>query len=229
LPHTLTPTAALSRPLRRTRRIFWALAFRESYLNIERIIGVAQKCGVDALHPGYGFLAENAAFADACESAGITFIGPSGDTMRLLGDKVAARRLAAQAGVPLVPGDDNVVGLENALAAAGRVGYPVLVKAVAGGGGKGIRIVSSDREMEAALAVAGSEAVSAFGDHALYIEIAGAGPARRGAVYRRRKGQCLTLGERECSIQRRHQKLIEESPSPAGHCPEGEVVRRRLR
>jgi acetyl-CoA carboxylase biotin carboxylase subunit len=189
---------------------------RESYLSVERVLDAARRSEADAIHPGYGFLAENPAFVDACERAGITFVGPSSGTMRLLGDKIAARRLAAGAGVPVVPGEENAAGFEEALAAADRLGYPVLVKAVSGGGGKGIRVVASHDEMEAALRVAGSEAASAFGDHNLYIEkflervrhievqfLADA------------HGGIIALGERECSIQRRHQKLIEESPSPA--------------
>jgi len=188
----------------------------ESYLNIERVIDAARRSQVEAIHPGYGFLAENPAFVDACEQAGIAFVGPSSQTMRLLGDKIAARRLAAGAGVPVVPGEENAAGFEEALAAADRLGYPVLVKAVSGGGGKGIRLVASRDEMEAALRVAGSEASSAFGDRSLYVEkflervrhvevqfLADA------------HGNVVALGERECSIQRRHQKLIEESPSTA--------------
>jgi acetyl-CoA carboxylase biotin carboxylase subunit len=188
----------------------------ESYLNIERIVEVAKRCGADAIHPGYGFLAENAAFVDACEQARITFVGPSAPTMRLVGDKVAARRLAAEVGVPVVPGAESIDGPDEALAVAQRLGFPVLVKAVAGGGGKGIRVVRSPGELEAALSVAGSEAAVAFGDHSLYVEkfldrvrhvevqfIGDAG------------GKVIAFGERECSIQRRHQKLIEESPSPA--------------
>jgi acetyl-CoA carboxylase biotin carboxylase subunit len=188
----------------------------ESYLSIERVIDAARRSQAEAIHPGYGFLAENPAFVDACEQAGIAFVGPSSQTMRLLGDKIAARRLAAGAGVPVVPGEENAASFEEALAAADRLGYPVLVKAVSGGGGKGIRLVGSHDEMEAALRVAGSEAASAFGDHTLYIEkflervrhvevqfLADA------------HGNVVALGERECSIQRRHQKLIEESPSPA--------------
>ena len=188
----------------------------ESYLNIERIIDVAKRCGADALHPGYGFLAENASLVDACEQAGITFVGPSARTMRLVGDKVAARRLAAEAGVPVVPGAESIDGHDEALAVAQRLGFPVLVKAVAGGGGKGIRVVRSPGEMEAALSVAGSEAAAAFGDHNLYIEkfldrVRHVEVQFIGDTH----GNVIALGERECSLQRRHQKLIEESPSPA--------------
>jgi acetyl-CoA carboxylase biotin carboxylase subunit len=189
---------------------------RESYLNIKRIIEVAKRCGAEAIHPGYGFLAENASFVDACDRRGIVFVGPSAGTMRLLGDKVAARRLVAEAGVPVVPGEDSAVGPREALAAAERLGYPVLIKAVAGGGGKGIRLVRDAQEMEAALRVAGSEAAAAFGNDSVYIEKLLA-PVRHVEVQFIADGQgnVVTLGERECSIQRRHQKLIEESPSPA--------------
>jgi acetyl-CoA carboxylase biotin carboxylase subunit len=188
---------------------------RESYLNIKRIIEVAKRCGAEAIHPGYGFLAERASFVDACDRRGIAFVGPSAATMRLLGDKVAARRLVAEAGVPVVPGEDGLVGQQEALAAADRLGYPVLVKAVAGGGGKGIRVVRDARDMEAALKVAGSEAEKAFGDGGLYIEKLLA-PVRHVEVQFVADGQgnVVALGERECSLQRRHQKVIEESPSP---------------
>jgi acetyl-CoA carboxylase biotin carboxylase subunit len=188
----------------------------ESYLNIGRIVEAARKSRVEAIHPGYGFLAENPAFVDACEAAGVAFIGPSAQTMRLLGDKIAARKLAADAGVPVVPGEEDTSSFEEALAAADRLGYPVLVKAVSGGGGKGIRLVGSHDEMEAALRVAGSEAASAFGDRNLYVEkflerVRHIEVQFLADVH----GNIVTLGERECSIQRRHQKLIEESPSPA--------------
>jgi acetyl-CoA carboxylase biotin carboxylase subunit len=187
---------------------------RESYLNIERIVEVAKRCGAEAIHPGYGFLAENAAFADACEQSDIVFVGPSAGTMRLMGNKVAARRLAADAGVPVVPGEESAASPDEARATAERLGYPVLIKAVAGGGGKGIRLVRSAQEMEAALRVAGSEAATAFGDHSLYVEKL-LEPVRHVEVQFLADGQgkVVTLGERECSIQRRHQKLIEESPS----------------
>jgi acetyl-CoA carboxylase biotin carboxylase subunit len=189
---------------------------KESYLNIERIIEIARKCGAEAIHPGYGFLAENAAFVDACNDNGIVFVGPSAETMRIMGDKVAARRLVASAGVPVVPGEDNVSTALEALTAAERLGYPVLIKAVAGGGGKGIRLVHGVREMEAALRIAGSEAASAFGDHNLYIEKL-VEPVRHVEVQfvADGAGNVLVFGERECSIQRRHQKLVEESPSTA--------------
>lgn len=188
----------------------------ESYLNVERVMDAARRSHAEAIHPGYGFLAENPAFVDACEAAGVVFVGPTSRTMRLLGDKIAARKLAAEAGVPVVPGEENASTFEGALAAADRLGYPVLVKAVSGGGGKGIRLVGSHGEMEAALRVAGSEAASAFGDHNLYVEkflerVRHVEVQFLADAY----GKIVALGERECSIQRRHQKLIEESPSPA--------------
>ena len=198
----------------------------ESYLNIERVIDAARRSGAEAIHPGYGFLAENPALVDACEDVGVVFVGPPSQTMRLLGDKIAARRLAVGSGVPVVPGDENVATSEEALAAADRLGYPVLVKAVSGGGGKGIRIVGSHEEMEAALRVAGGEAASAFGDHSLYVEKL-LERVRHVEVQflADAQGNIVTLGERECSIQRRHQKLIEESPSPAV----GPALREKLR
>jgi acetyl-CoA carboxylase biotin carboxylase subunit len=188
----------------------------ESYLNIDRVVDAAVRSDVEAIHPGYGFLAESPAFVDACDRAGIAFIGPSARTMRLLGDKAAARRLAAEAGVPVVPGEDAVAGPDDALAAGDRLGYPVLVKAVSGGGGKGIRLVRDRAEMEAALRVAGSEASSAFGDRTLYIEKLLENVRHVEVQFLADAfGNVIALGERECSIQRRHQKLVEESPSPA--------------
>jgi len=192
----------------------------ESYLNLDRVIDAAARSEVEAIHPGYGFLAENPAFVEACDRAGIAFIGPSARTMRLLGDKVAARRLAAEAGVPVVPGENAVAGPDDALAAAERLGYPVLVKAVSGGGGKGIRPVRGRAEMEAALRVAGSEASSAFGDHALYIEKLLENVRHVEVQFLADAfGNVVALGERECSVQRRHQKVVEESPSPAVDTP----------
>ncbi|HUS82532.1 MAG TPA: acetyl-CoA carboxylase biotin carboxylase subunit [Dehalococcoidia bacterium] len=188
----------------------------ESYLNVRRVMDVAKRCGAEAIHPGYGFLAENPSFVGACERARIVFVGPTSRTMRVLGDKIAARKLATEAGVPVVPGAEDASSCEEALAAADRLGYPVLVKAVSGGGGKGIRIVASHSEMEAALRIAGSEAASAFGDHKLYVEKF-LDNVRHVEVQflADAHGGIVALGERECSVQRRHQKLVEESPSPA--------------
>jgi acetyl-CoA carboxylase biotin carboxylase subunit len=189
----------------------------ESYLNIEKLLAAARATGAGAIHPGYGFLAENEAFADACAAAGLIFVGPPGPIHRALGEKTAARRLAEEAGVPVVPGYN--AGLEDAQAAARlaeRLGYPVLLKAAAGGGGKGIRFVRQPEELEASLRLARSEAATAFGDSTVYLEKAVA-PARHIEVqiFGDTHGHAVHLGERECSIQRRHQKLIEESPSVA--------------
>jgi acetyl-CoA carboxylase biotin carboxylase subunit len=189
----------------------------QSYLSIERILEAARATGAGAIHPGYGFLSENAEFADACQAAGITFIGPSGRVMRAMGEKTAARRVAEEAGVPVVPGFDS--GLEDAAEAARlaeQVGYPIMLKAAAGGGGKGIRFVHRAEELEAALRLARSEARGAFGDDTVYLEKAVI-PARHIEVQiiGDTHGNVVHLGERECSVQRRHQKLIEESPSPA--------------
>jgi acetyl-CoA carboxylase, biotin carboxylase subunit len=189
----------------------------ESYLSIEKIIAAAQQTGAQAIHPGYGFLSENPLFADACEAAGIIFVGPSARLMREMGEKTAARRKAKAANVPVTPGYDT--GLEDAAQAldlAQRIGYPVLLKAASGGGGKGIRFVHQPDELAASLRLAQSEAQSAFGDPTVYIEKA-VTPARHIEVqlFGDQFGNVIHLGERECSIQRRHQKLIEESPSPA--------------
>jgi acetyl-CoA carboxylase biotin carboxylase subunit len=189
---------------------------RESYLNIKKIIQVARRSGAEAIHPGYGFLAENADFAEACQKAGIVWIGPPPEAIRRMGDKVAARRMVGEAGVPVVAGTDAMCDLDQAAAAAVDIGFPVLIKAVAGGGGKGIRLVNNPVEMQAALRVAGGEALSAFGDNAVYIEKF-IEPVRHieVQVLADDHGNVVALGERECSIQRRYQKLIEESPSTA--------------
>jgi acetyl-CoA carboxylase biotin carboxylase subunit len=189
----------------------------ESYLNIGKILDAAKQSGARAIHPGYGFLSENADFADACAEAGIVFVGPPGHVMRALGEKTAAKRIAVEAGVPIVPGYNSRLE-DTAMAArlAEEIGYPVLLKAAAGGGGKGIRFVHRPEDMEAALRLAQSEARSAFGDDTVYMEKAVA-PARHIEVqiFGDAQGNAVHLGERECSIQRRHQKLIEESPSVA--------------
>ena len=189
---------------------------RESYLNVERIIEVARRSGAEAIHPGYGFLAENADFAQACQEAGMVWIGPPPEVIRRMGDKVAARRMVGQAGVPVVPGTDAMSDPAQAEAAAVDIGFPVLIKAVAGGGGKGIRLVKDPVEMQAAIRVAGGEALSAFGENAVYIEKF-MEPVRHieVQVLADDHGNVVALGERECSIQRRYQKLIEESPSTA--------------
>jgi acetyl-CoA carboxylase biotin carboxylase subunit len=191
-------------------------AARESYLRIPSIVAAATTTGCEAVHPGYGFLAENPAFVSACVDNDLVFVGPPADVMTTMGDKIAARRAMRAADVPIVPGTEDATSIGAARAAADEIGYPVLLKAAAGGGGKGMRLVESPVELEDAFGSAAAEAQSAFGDATLYIEKV-LRPARHVEiqVLCDLQGQCLTLGERECSIQRRHQKLIEETPSPA--------------
>ncbi len=188
----------------------------QSYLVMEKLIDVAKKSGAEAIHPGYGFLAENWQFAKLVEESGLTFIGPPPEAIRLLGDKLEARKLADQNNVPTVPGgpvNASKISLANKL--ADKCGYPVLVKAVAGGGGKGMRIVSAPDDLEKALIAAGNEARSAFGDDRVFIEKYIMRPRHiEIQVACDQHGNAVYLGERECSIQRRHQKLIEEAPSP---------------
>lgn len=188
----------------------------ESYLSIERIIEAAVKHGVTAIHPGYGFLSENHRFAEACEAAGITFIGPSGRSIRSLGSKTAARTLAKQAGVPVVPGSEEpATNLDHAKALARELGYPILLKAAAGGGGKGMRRVDSEDHLEAAIRDGSSEAERAFNNSEVYIEKVIDRPRHiEIQIAGDRKGNLVHLGERECSLQRRHQKILEECPSP---------------
>jgi acetyl-CoA carboxylase biotin carboxylase subunit len=188
----------------------------QSYLNIPSVIAAAATTGCEAIHPGYGFLAENPAFVAACEDNDLVFIGPSADVMARMGDKVQAKLEMKRADVPLVPGSEGAVDRADARSLAAELGYPVLLKASAGGGGKGMRIVDADDELEDAFQTAASEAEAAFGDPSLYIERL-LRPARHVEiqVLADGLGGVLTLGERECSIQRRHQKLIEESPSSA--------------
>ncbi len=189
---------------------------KESYLVTEKILEVAKKSGVEAIHPGYGFLSENADFSDECRKMGIQFIGPKGDSMRMLGDKLAGRRTADKAGVPTVPGlKEPLADAEKAKGHASKFGYPVLLKARAGGGGKGMRKVTKPEEMEAAFRLASSEAASSFKDPALYLEKYVEEPHHvEVQILGDRHGNVVALGERECSVQRRHQKIIEESPSP---------------
>jgi acetyl-CoA carboxylase biotin carboxylase subunit len=188
----------------------------ESYLVIDRIIGAAHERGAEAVHPGYGFLAENPAFAEACAAAGLAFIGPPAAAIRAMGDKMAARRTALRAEVPVVPGTQEPVADDAEAAQVARdVGYPVMIKAARGGGGKGLRLVRSRDELAAALRAARSEAAAAFGDASVYIERYLESPRHiEIQVLADSHGTVVHLGERECSIQRRHQKLIEESPSP---------------
>ena len=191
-------------------------ASRESYLRIDKLMEVARRAGCDAVHPGYGFLAENAALPRACTEAGLTFIGPPAEAMEALGSKTAGRQLARRCDVPMVPGtNDAIEKTSDAQALAHDMGYPVLLKAVAGGGGKGMRLVHGDVEFESAFRDAASEAMNAFGDARLYLEKYLERPRHiEIQILADAHGRVVSLGERECSIQRRHQKVIEEAPSP---------------
>jgi acetyl-CoA carboxylase biotin carboxylase subunit len=188
----------------------------QSYLNIEAIIAAAKKSGAEAIHPGYGFLAENADFARAVTAAGLTFIGPDAAAMDVMGSKTSARRAAAAAGVPVVPGTtEPLQSFADAVETADRFGYPVMLKAAAGGGGKGMRQVASESDLRSAFDAAQSEAASAFGNPEIYVEKVVERPRHiEVQVFADQHGNFVHLGERECSIQRRHQKVIEECPSP---------------
>src|SRR5579864_8195321 len=190
-----------------------ALGAADQYLSIGALIAAARKVGATSLHPGYGFLSQSAAFAGACEAAGLTFIGPSAQTMELLGDKRASRAMAEKLGIPVIPGAKEIDRLEAAEEAAERVGYPVLLKAAGGGGGKGMRLASGRSELKEAHAAARREAKAAFGDERLILEKF-VSPARHVEVQILGDGQnAVALGERECSLQRRYQKVIEEAPA----------------
>ena len=188
---------------------------RESYLKIETILDVARRTGADAIHPGYGFLSEREEFAQACQDEGIVFIGPPASAIATMGDKQAARATVMKAGVPVVPGSEPGMRDDDILAIAAQIGFPVMVKAAAGGGGKGMRAVYKAEDLPNALAAARREAESAFGDGSVYVEkmIEGARHIEF-QILADTHGNTIHLGERECSIQRRHQKLVEESPSP---------------
>jgi acetyl-CoA carboxylase biotin carboxylase subunit len=188
----------------------------ESYLNIDRLIEVMLNANCDAVHPGYGFLAERAAFAAACEKAGITFIGPRSKIIETMGDKILARRAVQAAGTPVVPGTmEALTNLNQARDFANEAGYPIMIKAVAGGGGKGMRLARSHHELEEGFRLAQSEAAAAFGDSSVYLERKIEAPHHvEVQILADHHGNVIHLGERECSIQRRHQKVIEESPSP---------------
>ena len=187
----------------------------ESYLNIERVLDAARQARADAVHPGYGFLSENADFAEACGQAGLKFIGPPADAIRSMGIKTRARRIMRQAGVPVVPGTAAVNDAREAAALAAEIGYPVMLKAAAGGGGKGMRLVEDPDSLATALARASGEALQAFGDDSVYIEKAIVRPRHvEVQVLADEHGSVVHLGERECSLQRRHQKVLEETPSP---------------
>jgi len=189
---------------------------KESYLNQKALIDAAKASGASAIHPGYGFLSENAEFADQCEKAGLIYVGPQSSVIRLMGDKAAARKLAHEAGVPITMGSpDPIKSPEEAIEIGKRVGYPLLVKAAAGGGGRGMRVVTQESELRESLERAAAEASAAFGDGSLYIEKY-LSPVRHVEVQVIGDGKnVIHLGERDCTIQRRHQKLVEEGPSPA--------------
>jgi len=191
-------------------------ASRESYLCIDKLLDVARRTGCDALHPGYGFLAENPALPRACTDAGITFIGPSAEAMEMMGSKTSGKQLARRAEVPTVPGtSDPVENPEEAQALARGMGYPILLKAIAGGGGKGMRVVADDAAFASAWRDAGSEALNAFGDSRVFVEKYLVGTRHiEVQIFADAHGRVVSLGERECSIQRRYQKVVEEAPSP---------------
>src|ERR687886_1676992 len=190
---------------------------RDSYLKIPRIIAAAEITGADAIHPGYGFLAENAEFAETCAASNIAFIGPTADQIRVMGDKAAARRTMSDVGVPIIPGTPGPVeDPDEALGFAREIGFPVIIKAAAGGGGKGMRVADDPDDFLRAFQLARSEALSAFGSGDVYVEKYLARPRHiEFQVLGDRHGTVMHLGERDCSVQRRHQKLIEEAPSPA--------------
>jgi acetyl-CoA carboxylase biotin carboxylase subunit len=190
---------------------------RDSYLKIPRIIAAAEITGADAIHPGYGFLAENAEFAETCAASNITFIGPTADQIRVMGDKAAARRAMADVGVPIIPGTPGPVDdSDQALELAASMGFPVIIKAAAGGGGKGMRVARDADDFGRSFQLARSEALSAFGNGEVYVEKYLARPRHiECQILGDKHGNVIHLGERDCSVQRRHQKLIEEAPSPA--------------
>ena len=191
-------------------------ASSESYLRIDKIIEVCKLSGAEAVHPGYGFLSENAAFVRACQEAGITFIGPEPEAMEAMGSKTAARKVAIAAGVPVVPGTTEAFqSFEEAEKTAIEIGYPIMLKAAAGGGGKGMRLVNSANDLKSSLETAQNEAIASFGNGEVYVEKAIVRPRHvEIQVFADKHGNYVHLGERECSIQRRHQKVVEEAPSP---------------
>src|SRR5512132_2735572 len=206
----------------------------ESYLNIPNIISAAEVVHADAIHPGYGFLSENAQFAEIVESHNIVWVGPKPEHIRLMGDKIEAKRTAAKLGLPLVPGSDGpIVSVRQAKELAAEIGYPVLIKAASGGGGRGMKVVAGEEQLESLMSQAASEARSAFGDDTVYMEKYLADPRHiEFQVFGDGNGAAIHLGERDCSLQRRHQKVLEEAPSPVITPEErermGEIVRKAM-
>jgi acetyl-CoA carboxylase biotin carboxylase subunit len=203
----------------------------ESYLNIPNIISAAEIVHADAIHPGYGFLSENAQFAEIVESHNIIWVGPKPEHIRTMGDKIEAKRTAAKLGLPLVPGSDGpITSVREAKALAEQIGYPVLIKAASGGGGRGMKVVPSEDQLESLMSQAASEARSAFGDDTVYMEKYLADPRHiEFQVFGDGKGAAIHLGERDCSLQRRHQKVLEEAPSPVISRVEREMMGERVR
>jgi acetyl-CoA carboxylase biotin carboxylase subunit len=198
----------------------------ESYLNIPRLLAACEITGADAIHPGYGFLSENARFAEILEEHGITFIGPTSEHIRIMGDKIEAKETAKRLGIPVVPGSDGAVTNEaQAIKVAKQMGYPVLIKAAAGGGGRGMKVARSQDELDIALKTARSEAKAAFGDDSVYMEKYLSKPRHiEVQVFGDGKGNAIHLGERDCSLQRRHQKVLEEAPSPALNAEQRQTI-----
>jgi acetyl-CoA carboxylase biotin carboxylase subunit len=198
----------------------------QSYLNMPAIISAAEITGADAVHPGYGFISENARFAEILREHGLTFIGPSPEIIKLMGDKIEAKRAAAKAGIPVVPGSDGPIWSDvDAQRVAADIGYPVIVKAAAGGGGRGMKIARTPADISQAFATARAEAKAGFGDDTLYIEKFLEAPRHiEVQVLCDSHGRCLHLGERDCSLQRRHQKIMEEAPSPALNAGERQKI-----
>ncbi|MHA6722461.1 acetyl-CoA carboxylase biotin carboxylase subunit [Sphingomonas sp. RS2018] len=191
-------------------------AAADSYLNIPNIISAAEISGADAIHPGYGFLSENAKFAEIVEAHGLIFVGPKPEHIVTMGDKIEAKRTAGALGLPLVPGSDGAISdIEEAKAIAEKAGYPVIIKAASGGGGRGMKVVTSPQDLETQMQQAGSEAKAAFGDATVYLEKYLGNPRHiEFQIFGDGRGQAIHLGERDCSLQRRHQKVVEEAPSP---------------
>ncbi len=202
-----------------------AAAASESYLNIPKILDVVARCGADAIHPGYGFLSENPRFTRACTEAGVKFIGPTAESMEIMGSKTRARQAMQAAGVPFVPGSSRGLNVQEAEQVAAQVGYPIMLKAAAGGGGKGMRLVRAPQELRSAFDAASSEALRSFGDGEVYVEKFIERPRHiEMQILADEHGNCVWLGERECTVQRRHQKVLEEAPSPVVDCE----MRRRM-